>query len=40
LDPANKDLKPKKKDLVETYNIYHQTTVTDIQENIGNDQVF
>ena len=38
-DPANKDLTPKKKDLVETYNIYHQTTVTDIQENIENDQV-
>ena len=38
-DPANEDLTPKKKDLVETYNIYHQTSVTDIQENNENDQV-
>ena len=37
-DEANKDLTPKKKDLVETWHIYEQTYVTDILENTENNQ--
>jgi hypothetical protein len=37
-DEGNKDLTPKKKDLVETWHVYEQTDVTNIIENIENNQ--
>ena len=37
-DEANKDLTPKKKDLVETWSISEAPSVTDIVENIENNQ--
>ena len=38
-DEANNDLTPKKKDLVETWNIYDQNYVSDIVENVSSNEI-